>query len=88
MKKTPERKKKLRKGSASLFKNSLWDSFQFLLVANRPPGFSLGRISTLNVLSQTIKILMGYTKRHHQLKHGELIHLKFENLELFVNYYN
>ena len=28
---------------------------------------------------------MGYTKRLHQLKHGVLFHLKFENPELFVN---
>ena len=56
--------------------------------ANQPPGFSVRGTSTPNGLFQTIKILMGYTKRLHQLKHGVLFHLKFENLELFVNCLN
>ena len=54
--------------------------------ANQPLGFSERGTSTPNVLFQTIEILMGYTKRLHQLKHGVLFHLKFENFELFVNY--
>ena len=33
-----------------------------------------------------LKILMDYTKRLYQLKHGEQFYLKIENLELFVNY--
>ena len=56
---------------------------------NQPPGFSVRETSTPNGLFETInwlKILMGYTKRPHQLKHGTLFHLKFENLELFINY--
>ena len=53
--------------------------------ANQPPGFSVRGTSTPNGLFETIKILMDYTKRLHQLKHGVLFHLKFENLELFVN---
>ena len=54
--------------------------------ANQPPGFSGSGTSTPNGLFQTIKKLMGYIKRLNQLKHGVLYHLKFENLELFVNY--
>ena len=45
--------------------------------------------STPNGLFQVIhglKMLMGRTKRLHQLKHGVLFHLKIENLEPFVNY--
>ena len=84
--KAPERKKKLRKGSASLLKNSLWDSFLFPDWANQSLGFFVRGTSTPNGLFQTIKILMSYTKRLHRLKHGVLFHLKFENLELFVNY--
>ena len=53
---------------------------------NQPPGFSIRGTSTLNGLFQTIKILMSYTKRLHQLKHGVLFHLKLKSLELF-NYY-
>ena len=53
--------------------------------ANQPPGFSIRGISTPNGLFQTIKILMGYTKRLHQLKRDVLFYLKFDNLELFVN---
>ena len=53
--------------------------------ANQPPGFSVRETSTPNGLFQRIKMLMGYTKRLHQLKHDVLLHLKFENLELFVN---
>ena len=54
--------------------------------ANKLPGFSLWGMSTPNGLFQTIKILLGYTKRLREKKHGLLSHLKFENLELFVNY--
>ena len=57
--------------------------------ANQPPGFSVSGTSTPNGLFQTInglKILLGYTKRTHQLKHGVLFRLKVESLELFVNY--
>ena len=38
--------------------------------ANQLPGFSVRGTSTPNGLFQTIKILMGYTKRLNQLKHG------------------
>ena len=34
--------------------------------ANQPPGFSIRGTSTPNGLFQTIKMLMGYTKRLHQ----------------------
>ena len=34
--------------------------------ANQPPGFSVRGTSTPNGLFQTIKILIGYTKRVHQ----------------------
>ena len=54
--------------------------------ANQPPGFFIRGTSTPNGLLQTIEILMVYTKWLHQLKHGVLFHLKFENLKLFVNY--
>ena len=60
-------------------------SFSVPLCENQSPGFSVRERSTTNGLFQTIKILMGYTKRLHQLKHGVLFHLKFENPELFVN---
>ena len=58
------KEKKIRKGFASLLKNSLWDSFQFLLM----------QINVLVSPTQTIKILMGSTKLLHHQKHGVLFH--------------
>ena len=68
MKKKHPKKKNLRKGSASLLKNSLKIHFSVPACANKPPGFSVRRTSTPNGLFQTInglKILMGHTKRLH-----------------------
>ena len=53
--------------------------------ANQSPGFSVRRTSAPNGLFHTIRRLIGYTKRLHLLKHGILLHLKFENLNFFVN---
>ena len=52
--------------------------------ANQPPGFSVRGTSTPNGLFQTIKILMGYTKRLHQLKHGILFHLNSKILNFLL----
>ena len=80
MKKHPKKKIKKRiyiftqKFTLGLFSVPAW--------VNQPPGFSVRGTSTRNGLFQTIKILMGYAKRLHQIKHGVLFHLKFD-LELF-----
>ena len=44
---------------------TLW-KFSVPAWANQPPGFSIRGTSTPNGLFQTIKMLMGYTKRLHQ----------------------
>ena len=72
-----------------LYLKNYLGQFYVPVCANQPPGFSVRENSTPNGLFQTIngvKILMGYTKRIHQLKLGVLFHLKIENLELLVNY--
>ena len=72
-----------------LYLKNYLGKFYVPVCANQPPGFSVRENSTPNGLFQTIngvKILMGYTKRIHQLKHGVLFHLNIENLELLVNY--
>ena len=78
-------KKTLRTKSLHLYSKIL-GQFSVPARANQPPGFPVRGTSTPNGLFQTIKILMGYTIWLHQLKHGVLLHLNFENLELFVNY--
>ena len=84
-KKTPERKK--NKKSICIFTQKFTlGQFPVPAWANQPPGFFVRGTSTPNGLFQIIKILMGYTKRLHQLEHGVLFDLKFKNLELLVNY--
>ena len=89
IKKITWRNQILIKGSTSLLKNSLWDSFQFLLVQISLLFSPWEKHRLLNEFFDTInglKISMGYTKWLSQLKHGVLFHLKTKNLELFVNY--
>ena len=59
-----------------------------LIPANQRSGFSMRGTSTPNgfIPKSGLKLLMGYTKGLHQLKHGALFHLKIKNLELSVNY--
>ena len=84
-KKHPKEKKITEKDLHFYLKFTL-GQFSNPTFANQPPGFSVRRTSTPNVLFQTIKMLIGYTKWLYQLKHGVLSHLKFKNLELVVNY--
>ena len=87
MKKAPERK--IFKKRICIFTQKFTlGKFSVPAWANQSPGFYVSGTSTPNGLFQTIKMLMGYTKRLHHLKHGVLHHLKFENLELFVNCFN
>ena len=67
MRKTPEEKKKLRKGPASFHKIHL-GQFPLSACANEAPGFSVSGTSTPTGLLQTInelKTLIGYSKRLH-----------------------
>ena len=83
-KKHPKEKKKEK--DVHLYFKIHFGQFSVPACANQPLGFFVRGTLTPNGLFQTVKILLGYTKRLHQLKCGVLFHLKFENLELFVNY--
>ena len=85
MKKAPKIKK-IKKRICIFTGKLTLGQFSVPACAIQPPGFSIRGTLTPNGLFQTIKILMDYTKQLHQLKHGTLFHLKFENLELFTNY--
>ena len=80
------KEKKIKKRICIFIQKFPLGKFSVPACANQPPDFSVKRTSAPNRLFQIIKILMGYTRRLHQLKHGVLFYLKFENLELFVNY--
>ena len=84
-KKAPERKK-IKKRISIFTQESTLGQFSVPTWGNETPGFFVRGRSTPNGLFQIIKILMGYTKRLHQLEHGVLFDLKFKNLELLVNY--
>ena len=59
---------------------------QFSVPANQPPGSSVrGTSIPIGYSKQWVKILMGYTKRLHQLKHCVvLFHLKSKILNFLL----
>ena len=54
-------KKKVKKGSTSLLKISLWDS-SISACANEPPGFSVSGVATPNGLFQTVNGLKRFSE--------------------------
>ena len=58
--------KKFKKRICIFTQKFTLEKFSVPALANQPPGFSIRETSTPNGLFQTIKMLMGYTKRLHQ----------------------